>query len=61
MDDRKIQAKQAYERFLLNFAHDQGIRLEMSLEELVRQKNKQELLNNIGTIAGKIFSELLPS
>lgn len=60
-DDRKIQAKQAYERFLLNFAHDQGIRLEMSLEELVRQKNKQELLDIIGTIVGKIFSELLPS
>lgn len=61
MDDRQTQAKQAYERFLLNFAHNQGIRLDMSLEELVRQKNKQELLDIVGTFLGKICSELLPS
>lgn len=60
-DERKAQAKQAYERFLLNFAHEQGIRLDMSLEELVRQKNKQELLDVVGTFLGKICSELLPS
>ena len=61
MDIRQTQAKQAYERFLLNFAHNQGIRLDMSLEELVYQKNKQELLDVIGTFLGKICSELLPS
>lgn len=61
MDVRQTQTKQAYERFLLKFAHNQGIRLDMSLEELVRQKNKQELLEIVGTFLGKICSELLPS
>lgn len=56
-DERQKQAKQAYERFLMDFARKQGIRLDMSLEELVRQKKKKEILDAFMTLAAKIVNE----
>ena len=61
IDVIQAQAKQAYERFLINFAHKQNIRLDMSLEEFARQKNKKDLLDVLGTLVGKVCNELFPS
>lgn len=57
LDERQKQAKQAYERFLMNFARKQGIRLDMSFEELVRQKKKKEILDTFMTLVAKIVNE----
>lgn len=41
----------------MDFARKQGIRLDMSLEELVRQKKKKEILDAFMTLAAKIVNE----
>lgn len=57
MDERQSQAKQAYERFLEKSARTQGIRMDMSLEEFVRQKKKREILDMSMTLAAKMWNE----
>lgn len=56
-DERQDQAKQAYERFLEKFARKQGIRMDMSFEEFVRQKQKREILDMSMTLAAKMWNE----
>lgn len=56
-NDRQLQAKQAYERFLTIFAQNQGIRLDMSLEEFVTQKKKRKILDLALTFFAKLLNE----
>lgn len=55
------QIKDAYEQYLYDIANKQGIRLDMSLEEMIRKRKKRDLIDLVSTFGAKLASELLPS
>lgn len=58
LDERQKQAKQAYERFLMDFARKQGIRLDISLEEFIHQKRKKECMEFIIAVLDIALSKM---